>query len=135
MKNLLDFTCANSFLDLLIVSIENKLDINIDDYPMDDEGKPIIDCVMVEYLGWATAIATKVNGTPDLETFIEKVHTELLQKDYDIDIITLRKFANEIIDKCIDEISAWQSLVSSFMKYNTINESMIRTIAEHYNLY
>ena len=33
---------------------------------MDDEGKPIIDCVMVEYLGWATAIATKVNGTPDM---------------------------------------------------------------------
>ena len=58
MKNLLDYECANSFLDLLIASIEEKLDINIDDYPLNDDGTPIIDNIMVEYLGWAVAVAS-----------------------------------------------------------------------------
>ena len=135
MKQLRDFECANNFLDLLIVSIEDKLGINIDDYPIDDAGKPIIDCIMVEYLEWATAVALQVDGAPDLETFIKKVRTELLLKDYDIDIMILRKFAHDMIDKCINEIRAWQSVTASFINYKIINDKMITTIAENYNLY
>lgn len=135
MKNLLDYECANSFLDLLIASIEEKLDISIDDYPLNDDGTPIIDNIMVEYLGWAVAVASKVQNTPDLETFIAKVRADLLGKDIDIDIETLRKFAYDLIDKCIDEIRAWQSVTDSFFKYQTINDKMITTIAEHFKLY
>ena len=90
---------------------------------------------MVEYLGWAVAVASKVQNTPDLETFIAKVRADLLGKDIDIDIETLRKFAYDLIDKCIDEIRAWQSVTDSFFKYQTINDKMITTIAEHFKLY
>ena len=135
MKQLLDFECASSFLDLLIASIEEKLDINIDDYPIDDEGRPIIDNIMVEYLGWASAVASKVAGAPDLETFIAKVQADLREKDYEFDLELLRKFAYDMIDECKDEIQAWVSVVVSFKQYQTINDKMITTIAEHYNLY
>lgn len=135
MKQLLDFECASSFLDLLITSIEDKLDLNIDDYPIDDEGKPIIDNIMVEYLGWASAVASKVAGAPDLETFIAKVQADLREKDYEFDLELLRKFAYDMIDKCKDEIQAWVSVVVSFKQYQTINDKMITTIAEHYNIY
>lgn len=134
-KELLDYECVNSFLDLLIVSIEDKLDINIDDYPIGDDGTPTIDNIMVKYLGWATAIASKVINTPDLETFIAKIRTDLLNIDIDIDIETLRRFAYDMIDKCIDEIRAWQSVTTSFLQYQTINDKMITAIAEHFNLY
>ena len=135
MKQLLDFECASSFLDLLIASIEEKLDINIDDYPIDDEGRPIIDNIMVEYLGWASAVASKVAGAPDLETFIAKVQADIREKDYEFDLELLRKFAYDMIDECKDEIQAWVSVVVSFKQYQTINDKMITTIAEHYNLY
>ncbi|MBO7457747.1 MAG: hypothetical protein J6T80_00655 [Paludibacteraceae bacterium] len=135
MKKLLDYECANSFLDLLIASVEDKLDIKIDDYPIGDDGTPIIDNVVVEYLGWATAIASKVQDAPELETFIAKVRADLLEKNIDIDIDMLRKFAYDMINKCIDEIRAWQSVTASFLQHQTINEKMITAIAETYNLY
>lgn len=135
MKQLLDFECASSFLDLLIASIEDKLDINIDDFPIDDNGKPIIDFIMVDYLEWTVKAALKVTGTPDLETFIANTQADLREKDYEFDIELLRKFANDMIDKCKDEIQAWVSVVVSFKKHQTINDKMITTIAEHYNLY
>ena len=134
MKKLLDYECARDFNDLLIERVKEKLDIYELDYPISDDGEPTINFVIRDYLGWTTAVAAKVQGAPDLETFIYRLHRQLIEKGIIIEIEQLRQWTYAIIDNCIDEIQAWKSVVQSFLKYQTINEKMIETVANYYHI-
>jgi len=134
MENIFNFEGVEDFYETLIHRIIDKLNIDESNYEITEIGDSLVSMYIRSCLDWCLAVANQVQGHPTEEEFLEETLTTIDEGGYSFSPEEAQQILDDIINKCSTEIKAWNSVLNSYFKAGTINQGMLDTIAEYYNI-